>query len=76
MKDPPSEQIETSTVITDLIEFPVYFNFNYSRIYDARNREVATVKTLGLSDDRRRFLGDWICETMNGYPKPGEPIGK
>lgn len=64
-----TEQIESGNEITDLIAFPVSFNFHYGKIYDARNREVATVKTLASSDDRRRLLGDWMCEAMNSYPK-------
>ena len=57
--------IESNTVIGDLIEFPVSFNFHYGKIYDARNREVATIKTIATSDDRRRLIGDFICEAMN-----------
>lgn len=60
---------EANTVITDLIEFPVSFNFHYGKIYDARNREVATVKTLATSDDRRRLIGDWMAEAMNAHRK-------
>ncbi len=65
--EPRGEQNEETTAITDLIEFPLAFDFAFGKIYDARRREVATVKTIASSDERRRILGDWMCESMNAY---------
>lgn len=69
MSNKITRQSKPAAEIRGLIEFPVYFNFHYGKIYDAANREVATVKTLASSDDRRRLIGDWIADAMNEASK-------
>jgi hypothetical protein len=62
---PKNGNKKDASSITDLIEFPVFYNFHYGTIYDSRNREIATVKTLASSDETRLRIGDWIANAMN-----------
>ncbi len=49
----------------ELIEFPVSFNVFYGKILDARNREIATIKTVVASDATRLEIGDFVADAMN-----------
>ena len=47
------------------IEFPVRFNIFYGKIYDARNREIATVRNYATNNEDRMWIGDFIADAMN-----------
>ena len=51
--------------IKEAVAFPVHFNVFYGKIYDSKNREIATIKTLASSDEQRMIIGDFIADAMN-----------
>ena len=55
--------------IEEIVNFPVWYHLPAGKIYDQKNREVATVKSIYTDDVRRLVLGDFICEAMNGASK-------
>lgn len=55
----------TDKPITAYIEFPVSFNTYYGKIYDARNREVCTVKHLITPFEDRMAIGDFVADAIN-----------
>ena len=52
-------------ILEELVAFPVSFNLIYGKIYDSKNREIGSVKTLASAGENKIIIGDFIAEAMN-----------